>query len=96
MKGVISAKGWELDLVGVRLGVTIGRKRAFAAEEKKSPVVGGGRVGVAEAVGVLKGLLLSLLVGVGVVGQVMGWLASSKRWPSWSSSAGGGQFSLLA
>lgn len=51
MNGVMSPSGCELDLAGVRLGV-VGRRKAFAAEEKKSPVVGGFRSGVAGFLGV--------------------------------------------
>lgn len=54
MKGVISPKGWLHEILeGVRLGVIGERKSAFAAEEKKSPVVSGCRSGVIGFVGVL-------------------------------------------
>ena len=74
---------------GVR--VVVGRRRALAAEEKKSPVVGGGpgRVGVVRR-GVLKrwGLEVEGLRG----GVVVVWRKSLK-----SGSVGdGGWFSLLA
>ena len=55
------------DLDGVRLGVVIGRKRALAAEEKKS-LVFGVRAGGVDFCGVLKEDAISLPFGVGVVG----------------------------
>ena len=76
MKGESSSSGWAMLLlrVGVRLGVRVlsGRRRALAAEEKKSPVVGGGplRFGVRE--GVLKTIGFEVVGDVGVVARAAG------------------------
>ena len=96
VNGVISPSGCELDLLGVRLGV-VGRRKAFAAEEKKSAVFGWFRSGVANFLGVWKDSGVSLLDGVGVVGRDVTPGTSSNRWSREShSSGGGGRFSLSA
>jgi hypothetical protein len=76
------------------LGVVVGRSNAFAAEEKKSPVVGGSRPGVLR--GVLKTIARPELVGVGVVERALMNGSSSNSWSSSTPSLAGGQFSLLA
>ena len=76
----------------MRLGVVGGRRRALAAEEKKSPVVGGSRLG--DLLGVLKLCTRLELVGVGVVARVTWW--SSVKRSSRPSSSTGGRFSLSA
>ena len=70
VNGVSSPRGWVFDLDGVRLGVVIGRKRALAADEKKSLVLGV-RAGGVEFCGVLKEGARGLPLGVGVVGLDM-------------------------
>lgn len=75
MKGVSSPSGCT-SLAGVRLGVVGARRSALAAEEKKSPVVGGSRLG--DLLGVLKVCAPLELVGVGVVARVT-WKSSVKR-----------------
>ena len=66
----------------------------MAAEEKKSPVVGGSRPGV--LVGVLNTKVRFEPAGVGVMDRALMNGSSSKSWSSPSSSVVGGQFSLLA
>lgn len=75
VKGVSSPSGL-ISSVGVRLGVVGARRSALAAEEKKSPVVGGSRLG--DLFGVLKVCARLELVGVGVVARVV-WWSSVKR-----------------
>ncbi len=75
VKGVSSPSAWT-SLDGVRFGVVGARRSALAVEEKKSPVVGGSRLG--DLLGVLNVCARLELVGVGVVARVL-WWSSVKR-----------------
>lgn len=55
---------------GVR--VALGRRRALAAEEKKSPVVGGGSLRLGVRKGVLQSVVFDMAGGVGVVARATG------------------------
>lgn len=90
--GLNSPRACAPGLLGVRFGVD-GMRKAFAAEEKKSPVVGRVRSGVMAFLGVLKSCELGLCEGVGVVGRLTRSCVSSNKWSKFSSSSGG-QFSL--
>lgn len=77
MKGESSSSGWAMLLlrVGVRFGVRVlsGRRRALAAEEKKSPVVGGGPLWLGVREGVLKTIGFEVGGEVGVVARAAGF-----------------------